>query len=88
MRELKHFPLIDREKELYGLELTDYGIILFVSFLLFLPAVFINFILGFAVFTGSFVTLFTFLLRKKRGKPRGWLMRKLEAYRKGWKEIF
>jgi len=78
MRQEQHFPYLDKEKEWLGLEASD----------LMFSAV-IGTIIGFAIFifTNVFVALVigfittvaiaVFIMRKKRLKARGWLVREL-----------
>jgi hypothetical protein len=78
MRQEQHFPYLDKEKEWLGLEAPDLmfsaviGTIIGFAFLFF-TNVFVALVLGFI----TAVTVAIFIMRKKRLKARGWLVREL-----------
>jgi len=85
----QHFPFLDKEREWLSLEIPDiafsilFGILVgFAIFILTNPV----FALVGAIFTT--IAFAVFLIKKKRGKARGWFVRQLYFIFRLWNIIY
>jgi type IV conjugative transfer system protein TraL len=78
---MKHYPYLDKDLDIAGLEFTDVMIIIAVSVTLFFVGLFLfNMIVGFFLFVGSFIILYIRIRKMKQNKERGYLVRRMAKF--------
>ncbi|MBX0311424.1 MAG: hypothetical protein JHC31_06560 [Sulfurihydrogenibium sp.] len=86
---MKHYPYLDKDLDIAGLEFVDVAIILAISIaFLFIGLFFFNMIVGFFLFVSSFLILYIHIRRLKQNKERGYLVRRIAKFFRSSKELY
>jgi hypothetical protein len=86
---MKHYPYLDKDLDIAGLEFVDVAIITAISVILLFTGLFLfNMIVGFFLFISSFIILYIHIRRLKQNKERGYLVRKIAKFFRGNKELY
>jgi Ca2+-dependent lipid-binding protein len=86
---MKHYPYLDKDLDIAGLEFADIAIILGVSITLLIIGLFMfNMIVGFFLFVGSFIILYIRIRKMKQNKERGYLVRRIAKFFRSNNELY
>jgi len=86
---MKHYPYLDKDLDIAGLEFIDVVIITAISIvLLFVGLFFFNMIISILLFVGSFIVLYIYIRRLKQNKERGYLVRKIAKFFRSSDELY
>ena len=88
MKQDKHFPFLDKEFDILGLELFEIGVIVVVSLLSALLGFFIFPFLGIILPIFIMIGGFVYLKKKKSGKERGYWYRRYLKFSRTFKRIY
>jgi len=89
-KEDKHFPFLDKETDILGLEIFDLGAIAVVSITAAILTFFLIPFKLFSIFVASVILIVGYILvkKKKTGKERGWLYRQYLKKSRKFNKIF
>jgi hypothetical protein len=88
-RNIKHYPYLDKDLDIAGLEFTDVAIITGISvILLFIGLFLFNMIAGVFLFVGSFVILYIRIRKLKQNKEKGYLVRRIAKFLRSNDELY
>jgi type IV conjugative transfer system protein TraL len=86
---MKHYPYLDKDLDIAGLEFIDVAIIFAVSIVLLFVGLFMfNMVVGFLLFVSSFVILYIHIRRLKQNKERGYLVRRIAKLFRGNNDLY
>jgi len=86
---MKHYPYLDKDLDIAGLESVDVVIIAAVSIaFLFIGLFLFNAIIGIFLFVVSFIILYIRIRKLKQNKERGYLVRKIAKFLRGNNELY
>jgi hypothetical protein len=86
---MKHYPYLDKDLDIAGLEFIDVAIIVAVSIVfLFIGLFLFNVIVGIFLFVASFLILYIRIRKLKQNKERGYLVRKIAKFLRGNNELY
>lgn len=78
---MKHYPYLDKELDIAGIEVIDAAVIVAVSIVMLIIGVLIfNFIVGLFLFVASLLILYIYARRLKQNKERGYIARKISKF--------
>lgn len=78
---MKHYPYLDKELDVAGIEVIDAAIVVVISVVMLIIGVFIfNFIIGLFLFVTSLLILYIYVRRLKQNKERGYIARKISKF--------
>jgi hypothetical protein len=86
---MKHYPYLDKDLDIAGLEFVDIAIILSVSLIFLFAGLFLfNLIVGIFLFVVSFLILYIRIRKLKQNKERGYLVRKIAKFFRSNNELY
>jgi hypothetical protein len=86
---MRHYPYLDKDLDVAGLEFVDVAIITAISIVsLFIGLFFFNMIIGVFLFVGSFILLYIRIRKLKQNKERGYLVRKIAKFFRSNNELY
>jgi small-conductance mechanosensitive channel len=86
---MKHYPYLDKDLDIAGLEAVDVVVITAISIVfLFIGFFLFNVIIGILLFVVSFLILYVRIRKLKQNKERGYLVRKIAKFFRGNNELY
>jgi hypothetical protein len=86
---MKHYPYLDKELDIAGIEAIDAAVIVAISIVLLVIGLFaFNLIVGLFLFVSTLVILYVYMRRLKQNKERGYIARKISKFFRGNEELY
>lgn len=86
---MKHYPYLDKELDVAGIEAVDAVIVVALSIVMLIVGVLVfNVIVGLFLFVMSLLILYIRVRRLKQNKERGYIARKISKFLRSNEELY